>query len=211
MIRPDKFDVGAHGRTKFARFGLGDVFIGTFPQGKQQGTDALPLLHIIDVIIGIEGIEGNGMLISVGKIDPVLALGLAVDKLAQALIAVTRIDQEHVCPLLVILAYHVIGEERLATARRTEDKLVAVGNDTFLHRQVGDVQMDGLARKSVNHLDAEGRERVLIVGLSRKEAKSRLNKGIKTLLTWKICGIAGNTCPIEGCHINGVVAWLALH
>ena len=73
------------------------------------------------------------MLIGIGEINTVLALGLAVDKLAQALIAVTRIDQEHVRPLLVILAYHVIGEERLATARRTENELVAIGNDTFLH------------------------------------------------------------------------------
>ena len=73
------------------------------------------------------------MLIGIGEINTVLALGLAGDKLAQALIAVTRIDQEYVRPLLVILAYHVIGEERLATARRTENELVAIGNDTFLH------------------------------------------------------------------------------
>ena len=56
------------------------------------------------------------MLIGIGEIDTVLALGLAVDKLAQALIAVTRIDQEDVRPLLIILSYHVVGEERLATA-----------------------------------------------------------------------------------------------
>ena len=55
------------------------------------------------------------MLIGIGEINTVLALGLAVDKLAQALIAVTRIDQKHVRPLLVILAYHVVGKERLAT------------------------------------------------------------------------------------------------
>ena len=74
------------------------------------------------------------MLIGIGKIDPVLAFGLAVDKLAQALIAVTRIDQEHMRSLLVILAYHVVSEERLATARRTQDELIAVGDDTFFHR-----------------------------------------------------------------------------
>ena len=71
--------------------------------------------------------------------------------------------------------------------------------------------MDGLARKSVSHLDTEGRERVLVVGLSREETESRLDKGIETLLTWKVGGIAGNTCPIKGCRINGVVSWLALH
>ena len=69
----------------------------------------------------------------------------------------------------------------------------------------------GLARKSVSHLDAEGRERVLVVGLCREEAESRFNKGIETLLAWKVGGIAGNTRPIEGCRINGVVSWLALH
>ena len=71
--------------------------------------------------------------------------------------------------------------------------------------------MDGLARKSVSHLNTEGRERVLIVGLCREETESRLDKGIETLLTWKVGGIAGNTRPIEGSRINGVVAWLALH
>ena len=37
-------------------------------------------------------------------------------------------------PLLVILAYHVVGEKRLTTARRTQDELVAVGNDSLFHR-----------------------------------------------------------------------------
>ena len=34
MIRPDKFDIGIDGRTEFACFGLGDMFISTFPKCK---------------------------------------------------------------------------------------------------------------------------------------------------------------------------------
>ena len=94
------------------------MLVGTLPEREQQRTDTLPFLYIEEVIIRVERVEGNRTFIGIGEIHAVLALGLAVDKLAQALIAVTRIDQEHVCPLLVILAYHVVGEKRLTTARR---------------------------------------------------------------------------------------------
>ena len=71
--------------------------------------------------------------------------------------------------------------------------------------------MDGLSRQAVCHLDAEGRERVLIVRLFRKEAEGWLDKSIKRLFCRKVCRIAGNTCPVERCRINGVVAWVAFH
>ena len=35
VIRPDKFDVGVDGRTKFACFCLGNMFIGTLPKRQQ--------------------------------------------------------------------------------------------------------------------------------------------------------------------------------
>src|SRR3712207_8152136 len=73
------------------------------------------------------------------------------------------------------------------------------------------VQVDGLARKTVCHLDAEGRERVLVVRFCRKEAEGWLDESIETLLGRKIGCIAGNACPIECCRVNGVVAWSALH
>ena len=59
-----------------------------------------------------------------------------VDKLGQPQVAVTRIDQQHVRTLLVILAHHVVGEERLPATTRPKYKLVAVGGDAFLHGQV---------------------------------------------------------------------------
>ena len=36
----------------------------------------------------------------------------------------------------------MVGEEGLSTARRTEDELVRVGDDTTLHRQIRNIQMD---------------------------------------------------------------------
>jgi len=52
-----------------------------------------------------------------------------VDKLGQPQVAVTRIDQQHVRALLVILAYHVVGEEGLTRPARPKYELVAVGGD----------------------------------------------------------------------------------
>ena len=37
-----------------------------------------------------------------------------MDKAAQPLVGVAGIHQQHVCPLLVILPYHVVGKEGLA-------------------------------------------------------------------------------------------------
>ena len=72
MIRPDKFDIGIDGRTEFACFGLGDMFISTFPKCKQQRADTLPFLYIEEIVIGIERIKGDRMCISIGEIDPCL-------------------------------------------------------------------------------------------------------------------------------------------
>ena len=73
-----------------------------------------------------EGVEADGLLLRVRVINPVLALGLAVDQLAQPLVRVARVDQHDVAVLLVILAHEVVHEERLAAPARTEDELVAV-------------------------------------------------------------------------------------
>ena len=70
------------------------------------------------------------------------------------------------CALLIVLTYHVVTEERLTTTRRPQDELVAVRGYTFLHRQVTDVYVYGLARQTITHLDAKGRETVLVVGLT---------------------------------------------
>ena len=76
--------------------------------------------------------------------------------LAQALITVSRVHQDDMGVLLPILPQEVVGEKRLATARRTQDEFVSVRGDAFLHRQVGDIEMNGLAT-AVCHLDAERR------------------------------------------------------
>ena len=89
-----------------------------------------------------------------------------MDKLTQALVRVSCINQQYVRSLLIVLAYHMVAEERLTTTRRSQDELVAVRGDTFLHRQVTDVYVYGLARQTIAHLDAKGRETVLIVGLA---------------------------------------------
>ena len=72
--------------------------------------------------------------------------------------------------LLVILPYHMVGEEGFSTARRTEDELVAVGDDTTFHRQIRNIQMDRLARQAVHHTHTERRERILSCGLLDEEA-----------------------------------------
>ena len=77
--------------------------------------------------------------------------------LAQALIAVSRVHQDNVGILFPVLPQEVVGEERLSRTRRTQDELVAVRGDAFLHRQVGDIEMNGLAA-AVSHLDAERRK-----------------------------------------------------
>ena len=74
--------------------------------------------------------------------------------LAQALIAVSRVHQDDMGVLLPILPQEVVSEERLSRTRRTQNELVAVRDNALLHRQVGDVEMNGLAA-AVSHLDAE--------------------------------------------------------
>ena len=80
-----------------------------------------------------------------------------IDKVTESLIRVTRIDKQHMRTLLVVLSYHMVGEEGLSTARRTEDELVAVGDDTTFHRQIRNIQVDRLARQAVHHTHTEWR------------------------------------------------------
>ena len=57
--------------------------------------------------------------------------------------------------LFIILSDEVVHEERLSASRWSEHELVAVGCHAFLHRQVGDVNVQRLATDVVCHLDAE--------------------------------------------------------
>ena len=154
VVRLDTLDKERHGIGEGNFLRTGGRLVVLLPEGQQQGFDALPLLHIIHLVGGIEGIEADGTLIRIDEIDPVLALCLVAYHLAQALIAVSRVHQDDMGVLLPVLPQEVVGEERLATARRTQDEFVSVRGDAFLHRQVGDVEMNGLAA-AVSHLDAE--------------------------------------------------------
>lgn len=63
----------------------------------------------------------------------------------------------------------MVGEEGLSTARRSEDELVTVGDDTTLHRQIRNIQMDRLARQAVHHTHTERRRLILSCGLLNEE------------------------------------------
>ena len=129
-----------------------------FPQREDKCLDGLRLLNVEHTVLDIERIEGYRITLLVGKVDTILATCTGIDKVAQPLIRVTRIDKQHMRTLLVVLSYHMVGEEGLSTARRTEDELVAVGDDTTLHRQIRNIQMDRLARQAVHHTHTERRE-----------------------------------------------------
>ena len=119
MVGTDTFNVSIHSRPQLTRFRLGQRFIGTLPQRKQQRADTFSLFNIKDIVIGVEGIEGNGAFIGVSEVDAIRSLGISVNEFAEPLITIARIHQEHVRPLFVVLTHHVVGEEGFSTARWT--------------------------------------------------------------------------------------------
>lgn len=133
-------------------------FIVSLPQREDKCLDGLLLLNVEHSVLDIERIEGYRITLLVGEVDAVLATCTGIDKVAQPLIRVTRIDKQHMRTLFIILSYHMVGEEGFSTARRTEDELVAVGDDTTFHRQIRNIQMDRLARQAVHHTHTERRE-----------------------------------------------------
>ena len=179
-------DVRRHRTAQLAALRLRDLLVLALPQRQQQRLDAVLLLHAELVVVREEGVEADGLLLRVRVVNPVLALGLAVDQLAQPLVRVARVDQHDVAVLLVILAHEVVHEERLAAPARTEDELVAVRDHPFLHRQVADVQMQRSARHPVRHLDAEGRERVPVVRLLGEEAQGLRDERVEALLEGEV-------------------------
>ena len=126
--------------------------------------------------------------------------------LAQALVGVTRIDQHHVGALFKVLADEVVHEERLAAARRPQHELVAVGRHAAFHRQVGDVDVQGLAADAVRHADAESGRRVLVVGLAREEAHRLLYERVERLFRREVRRVAGDARPEQRRAVRRVVA-----
>lgn len=103
----------------------------------------------------------------------------------------------------------MVSEERFTTSRWTKYKLVPVRNDTTLHRQVGNIQMDRFSCKPVSHLDTERRGRIVVVGFFREEAQCRLNKSVKTFLTGKSPALPG--IPAQYKVATSVVLCRGLH
>ena len=129
FIPRDTFDIGTYriGQRHFFRPLRG--FIVPLPQGEYKGFYTLFLFDVKYPVLDIERVERYRVLVGVGEINPVLAVRAVVDKLGQPQVAVTRIDQQHVCTLLVILAHKVVGKERLPATARPKYELVAVGGD----------------------------------------------------------------------------------
>jgi len=113
--------------------------------------------------------------------------------------------------LFPILPDEVIGKETLAAARWAEDELITVRHDSLLHRQIRNVEEDGLSRQTVHHADAEGGKRVLTASLRREEAKGLFHEGVETLLGREIGLVARNTRPEERGQVRGVVTGRTLH
>ena len=210
VVRLDTFDKERHG------IGEGDLLrargrlVVLLPQREQQCLDALALLHVKHLVRRIKRVEADGTFVRIGKIHPVLALRLVAYHLAQPLIAVSRVHQDDMGILFPVLPQEVVGEKRLSRARWSQDKLVAVGDDTFLHRQVGNIQMNRLAT-AVCHLDTKWRERILVVGLLVEEADRLFDECVERFFGGEVGFIARDACPEERRHVHSVVPWLALH
>ena len=134
-----------------------------------------------------------------------------VDKLGQPQVTVTRIDQQHVRPLLVILAHHVVGEERLPATTRSKYELVSIGRYAFLHGQIRYVDVQRATTYPVHHFDAERRKRTLVVRFFHEQAESLPQERVETFLCREVGFIAGYARPKERGRVGGVVPGLALH
>ena len=204
-------DIGVHRAGKGYLLGAFRHLILPFPQGQDQRLDALPLFHVELPVLAVEGVEGDRAVLLIRYVDPVLPAGALMDEPAQPLVAVSRIHQQDVRALLVIVAHEMVGEEGLAAARRPQDEFVAVGRDAPLHRLVRDVQMDGPAAEPVRHLDAEGREGGGMVRLPDEEAGRLFDERVEGLLGGKITLPAGDARPVKGRRVHGIVPGLAAH
>jgi len=204
-------DIGVHRAGKGYLLGAFRQLVLPLPERQDQRLDALPLFHVELPVLAVEGIEGDRAVLLIRYVDPVLPAGALMDEPAQPLVAVSRVHQQDVRALLVIVAHEMVGEEGLAAARRPQDEFVAVGRDAPPHRLVRDIQMDGPATEPVRHLDAEGREGGGVVRLPDEEAGRLFDERMEGLLGGKIALSAGDARPIKGRRIHGIVPGLAAH
>ena len=87
-------------------------------RGKDKRLDGLLLFDVKHTVLHVERIEGYRIALLIGEIDAVLAMRACMDKAAQSLIGISRVHQQHMRSLFIILAHHVVGEKRLPAARR---------------------------------------------------------------------------------------------
>ena len=113
-------------------------------------------------------------------------------------IAVKRFFDEEQPEYVILAAAHVGG-------------IMANSGDAPLHRQVADVEVQRFSREPVHHLDAEGRERIAVVGFLREEAHRLLDEGVETLFRREVRRVAGHRRPVECRAVDGVVARYTLH
>ena len=159
----------------------------------------------------MEGVERDGVVLLVGDVDAVPALGPLVDQPAQPLVAVPRVHQQDVRPLFIVVAHEVVGEEGLPAARRPQHELVAVGDDALAHRLVRDVQVQRPAAQPVGHLDAERRGRGGVVRLPDEQAGGLLGERVEGLLGREPALASGDGGPEQRRGVHGVVTGLAAH
>ena len=104
-VAADQVNISVYRTAQFPGFGFGNLIFLTFPEGQQQGFDAVFLFYIEYIIVREKWIKTDRAVFRIGVVYSVLPFGFAVDKTAQALIAVTRIDQNHMGALFVVLSY----------------------------------------------------------------------------------------------------------
>ena len=113
--------------------------------------------------------------------------------------------------LFIILPYHVVGEKGFSATRRAKNEFVAVCSYATFHRLIGNVKVQRLTRKTVNHLYAEWRQGGTVVSFRREETGRRFKECVKTFLGRKISLIARYRRPVECRAVYGVVPWHTPH
>lgn len=127
-------DIGVHRAGKGDLLGAFRQLVLPLPERQDQRLDALPLFHVELPVLAVEGIEGERAVLLIRYVDPVLPAGALMDKPAQPLVAVSRVHQQDVRALLVIVAHEMVGVVEKVGADVTSVKpgdRVTVNVETF--------------------------------------------------------------------------------
>ena len=105
----------------------------------------------------------------------------------------------------------MVHEKTFPGARTAQTEFIEVARKPTLLGLIVYIQMQRFAADAVAHFDSERRKRVPVVGLFDKETESLFDKGVERFLGGEIALAAGDPCPEQGRHIDGVVPGLAAH